>query len=95
MEQLIPTLQYFFSRFKKNIKSGCKDVFTMCSGNIDLVITLTFNSQSVEGDRMFGLGFAILLGFMPALRNCISLFPGLNLFIQMAVQTISAIAFKI
>ena len=82
----------FFSLFKENIKSGCKYVFTMCSWNINLVITF---SQSVEGDRMFGLGFAILLGFVPKLRNCISLFPGLNSFIQMTVQTMSAIAFKI
>ena len=71
-----------FSLFEKNIKSRRKDVFTMCSRKINLVITSTFNSQSIEGDRMFGLGFIVFLGFMPALTNCISLFPGLNLFVR-------------
>ena len=62
----------------------------MSSGKINLVITSTLDSQSVEGDRMFRLVLTDFLGFVHALINCITLFSGFNLFIQMAVQTISA-----
>ena len=67
----------------------------MCSANINLVITSTLNSQSVEGERMFGLVFTIFLGFVPSLINRITLFSGFSLFVQMVVQTTSAITFKI
>ena len=60
----------FFNLFEKNIRPGCKDVFTICSRNINLITTLTLNSQFVVGDRMFGLGFFILLGFMPCQKKC-------------------------
>ena len=63
----------FFSVFEKNIRSGCKDVFNMCSRKINLVITSTVNSQFVECDRMSGLGFIVFLGFVPTLRNRISI----------------------
>ena len=66
----------------------------MCSGKINLLITSTLNFQSVEGDRMLGLVFTVFLGFVPALINCITLFSGFNLFVQVAVLTKSAITFK-
>ena len=66
-------------------------MFSLCAlGKINLVTTSTLNSQS-EGDRMFGLVFTNSISFVPALLNCITLFSGFNLFVQMALHTISAI----
>ena len=59
-------------------------MFSLCAlGKINLVITSTLNSQSVEGDRMSGLTLSVFLGFVPALIICITLFSGFNLFVHL------------
>ena len=64
----------FFNLFEKN-KSRRKAVFIIWFGNTNLNLKSTLNSQYVTGDRMFGFGFFVLLGFVPAAK-----FPGLDLF---------------
>ena len=84
-----------FNLFKKNTKFGRKVDFAIRSWNFNLSTKSTLNSQSVASGRMLGMDSFFLFGFVLAVRDSISIFPGFNSFVRMAIETIFAITFNI